>query len=145
MKWGVRRYQNADGTLTAEGRRRYNIDAAPGTETKRSREKRSYEAAKLDYSAAQNEWLANHTKNDDKKQKQLSKAKVKRTTANELKSGLGKHEASLGMSKLLNERNASVGGVLMQEVTNSMDNYLTDSIEASKEFKQYQNTKIKDI
>lgn len=24
MKWGVRRYQNPDGTLTAEGKRRYN-------------------------------------------------------------------------------------------------------------------------
>lgn len=23
MRWGVRRYQNKDGTLTAEGRRRY--------------------------------------------------------------------------------------------------------------------------
>lgn len=26
MKWGVRRYQNADGTLTAAGRRRYGAD-----------------------------------------------------------------------------------------------------------------------
>ena len=26
MKWGVRRFQNSDGTLTAEGRRRYGID-----------------------------------------------------------------------------------------------------------------------
>lgn len=26
MKWGVRRYQNADGTLTAEGRKRYGVD-----------------------------------------------------------------------------------------------------------------------
>ena len=30
MKWGVRRYQNKDGTLTAAGKRRYNreIDKA---------------------------------------------------------------------------------------------------------------------
>ena len=26
MKWGVRRYQNPDGTLTAEGRKRYGVD-----------------------------------------------------------------------------------------------------------------------
>lgn len=26
QKWGVRRYQNADGTLTAEGRKRYNAE-----------------------------------------------------------------------------------------------------------------------
>lgn len=25
MKWGIRRYQNPDGTLTAEGRKRYNL------------------------------------------------------------------------------------------------------------------------
>ena len=24
MKWGVRRYQNSDGTLTAAGKKRYN-------------------------------------------------------------------------------------------------------------------------
>lgn len=28
MKWGVRRYQNADGTLTAAGRRRYGVTSA---------------------------------------------------------------------------------------------------------------------
>ena len=28
MKWGVRRYQNPDGSLTLEGRRRYLKDAA---------------------------------------------------------------------------------------------------------------------
>lgn len=26
QKWGIRRYQNPDGTLTPEGRKRYNID-----------------------------------------------------------------------------------------------------------------------
>lgn len=35
MKWGIRRYQNYDGTLTEEGKRRYNKgakeDAMPGT------------------------------------------------------------------------------------------------------------------
>ncbi len=28
MKWGVRRYQNADGSLTAAGRQHYNVGAA---------------------------------------------------------------------------------------------------------------------
>ena len=28
MKWGVRRYQNADGSLTAAGRKRYDVDEA---------------------------------------------------------------------------------------------------------------------
>ena len=30
MRWGVRNYQNADGTLTAEGRARYGIDRKNG-------------------------------------------------------------------------------------------------------------------
>lgn len=30
MKWGVRRYQNPDGTLTSEGRKRYRIDGPIG-------------------------------------------------------------------------------------------------------------------
>jgi hypothetical protein len=30
MKWGVRRYQNKDGTLTAEGKKRYNREADRG-------------------------------------------------------------------------------------------------------------------
>ena len=28
MKWGVRRYQNADGSLTDVGKRRYDADKA---------------------------------------------------------------------------------------------------------------------
>lgn len=38
MKWGVRRRQNEDGTLTTSGKKRYN---APGTSAKASSPKRS--------------------------------------------------------------------------------------------------------
>ena len=30
MKWGIRRYQNKDGSLTEEGKRRYSSDSTPG-------------------------------------------------------------------------------------------------------------------
>ena len=33
MKWGIRRYQNPDGTLTAEGRKKYGVETV--RETKR--------------------------------------------------------------------------------------------------------------
>ena len=33
MKWGVRRYQNEDGTLTEEGKKRYGTDKIPESET----------------------------------------------------------------------------------------------------------------
>lgn len=35
QKWGVRRYQNSDGTLTAEGRARYGIKSGDSSTTKR--------------------------------------------------------------------------------------------------------------
>ena len=34
MKWGVRRYQNADGTLTAKGKKRYAKVASSPRRTK---------------------------------------------------------------------------------------------------------------
>lgn len=37
MKWGIRRYQNKDGSLTAAGKRKYKI-SSDGKMTKRSRE-----------------------------------------------------------------------------------------------------------
>lgn len=33
MKWGIRRFQNADGTLTEEGKKRYGRDSIPESET----------------------------------------------------------------------------------------------------------------
>lgn len=35
MKWGVRRYQNADGSLTDAGKRRYESDAAANVKKKK--------------------------------------------------------------------------------------------------------------
>jgi len=43
QKWGIRRYQNADGTLTAEGKRRYRLDDN-GKYVKRTRaERKAYD------------------------------------------------------------------------------------------------------
>lgn len=49
MKWGVRRYQNKDGTLTAKGKARYDgngnakTDSKPSTSTQKSRSRMSDE------------------------------------------------------------------------------------------------------
>lgn len=45
MKWGVRRYQNEDGTLTAAGKKRYKEDGNGGYK-KKSRYERAYEKYK---------------------------------------------------------------------------------------------------
>jgi hypothetical protein len=39
QKWGVRRYQNADGTLTSEGKKRYDDSDSGNTSTKRTTNK----------------------------------------------------------------------------------------------------------
>lgn len=36
MRWGIRRYQNPDGSLTAAGRKRYGVEGAKGSATKKS-------------------------------------------------------------------------------------------------------------
>lgn len=46
MKWGVRRYQNSDGTLTAKGRKRYNNLKSEISSLQQKRDKASYKAGK---------------------------------------------------------------------------------------------------
>lgn len=46
MKWGVRRYQNEDGTLTDAGRRRYERDTAEMDDTARARYDRGIESGR---------------------------------------------------------------------------------------------------
>lgn len=41
MKWGIRRYQNSDGTLTSAGRKRYNLKTNPDGSTTLVRKKRA--------------------------------------------------------------------------------------------------------
>lgn len=52
MKWGVRRFQNPDGTLTPEGKRRYRVDAN-GNYIKRTRaERKAYDKKMKQLAAA---------------------------------------------------------------------------------------------
>ena len=41
MKWGIRRYQNPDGSLTAAGRKRYSGKAAPHEDYMKAHSKKS--------------------------------------------------------------------------------------------------------
>lgn len=47
MKWGVRRYQNADGTLTAAGKKRYAGATQEQIETSERRKKKVIKAVKV--------------------------------------------------------------------------------------------------
>ena len=48
MKWGIRRYQNKDGSLTAAGRKRYYNEDGSLTEKGRKRDKKDQEWANSD-------------------------------------------------------------------------------------------------
>lgn len=62
MKWGIRRYQNADGTLTAAGRRRYGTagpDASSGKGVKARDAKRVLNDIEEDISSERSKILKN--------------------------------------------------------------------------------------
>lgn len=63
QKWGVRRYQNSDGTLTAEGKKHYSISdtlvSIKNTSKKRAEEKRQKEMLKKPWLMTDDE-LKNH-------------------------------------------------------------------------------------
>ena len=44
MKWGIRRYQNPDGSLTLEGRRRYLKDAAIQAKKERKNSRKTFQS-----------------------------------------------------------------------------------------------------
>ena len=48
MRWGVRRYQNRDGTLTPAGQKRYNKEMAKLKEEEKTLKNRQRTQSKLD-------------------------------------------------------------------------------------------------
>ena len=102
MKWGIRRYQNADGTLTEAGKRRYNSYQSDTqlvraeTENIRSRnDNRQVKQA--------NRAIAKGRRNDVKNRKRLSdadlEAKVKRLQMEKQLRTLTDEEVDSGRSK----------------------------------------------
>lgn len=60
QKWGVRRYQNSDGTLTAMGRKRYGKEAINYYKKKDETDKRSFLDAQERVNAYSNELNRKH-------------------------------------------------------------------------------------
>lgn len=83
MKWGVRRYQNVDGSLTAAGRRRYGYGDAVEAHNKRSVAKTEKRAAR--YVSAM----------ERKTAKRVSKAEAKPTKANVARADRARQEEKL--------------------------------------------------
>jgi hypothetical protein len=65
QRWGVRRFQNADGSLTAAGRKRYNVDIA-GAKEKYNQAYRTANTAKVAYNRIHSRAAAEKAKQANK-------------------------------------------------------------------------------
>ena len=106
QKWGVRRFQNPDGTLTAEGRSRYNSDSAGSTE--KSLNRIDKENAKLTTKAAIEEMKGQKAYNWHRDRK----AQVHYDTAESIRNSIAEGEKI--RNKLLSEANEK--GYRVQEI-----------------------------
>lgn len=116
QKWGVRRYQNEDGTLTAAGRKHiYGAGANGGYELHANRMKRSMEAAKYqrDINKTTKKLEKAEKKGNIDKQAEY-KESLKKLTANRdiYMKDLSKDEIELG-EKYINNINRSIVGTIL--------------------------------
>lgn len=102
MKWGVRRYQNPDGSLTPAGRKRYtNSD---GTLNKRGEKYYAKETARL---KAESDRLTNEKKTSAKLAKLDNMRKKNSDIKDEIEGKKPEEESKTTAAKLLNEHEVS--------------------------------------
>lgn len=134
MKWGVRRYQNKDGTLTPAGKKRYNaeMDKLKKEAQKLKNEKRVREKLnKLEAKRKEIEDLKNEAKRkDDVADDKLLKKKVSDMTNDELAAVVKRAELEKRYADL-NSKQESMGkkflkDTIMPSLTNATRNVLSD-------------------
>lgn len=114
MKWGVRRYQNPDGSLTEAGKRRI-YGSSNKFESRRRRNKRAMDAAKYERDLVRNERRMNKaaSKGDDEKyNKYKSRQKVLENNRNIMVKNLSPKEVQLGRDYVALKRNVAIATVL---------------------------------
>lgn len=94
MKWGIRRYQNKDGTLTAAGEKRYNKEMEKARQEEKVLANKKATAAKM----AQLESLRNKNKAD--KEELDGKSKLEKTKNDQKNSGEKKSVSEMSDSEL---------------------------------------------
>jgi len=116
MKWGVRRYQNKDGTLTAKGKKRY------AAEMKKLKEKETI------------------LKNKQKTKAKIEKLLNKRKELDELKDSLKKKPADSHDETVANAKGKSVKSKNLPRVDSLSDdelNILVKRLQNEKTYKKY--------
>lgn len=126
MKWGVRRYQNKDGTLTNAGKKRYEKELAKLTEEERALKNKAKTAAKVN--------KLNQKKKDIENRKQeLSnqKKKVKDMTDDELRREINRLNLQREYRRLNDENRMITGSktkaFLERVATRSLENIATQA------------------
>ncbi len=74
MKWGVRRFQNKDGSLTPEGKRRYRATSSDSATTKKVKKRSGFKIRKFLEKQTQNNVNRYMKKKDIQNQKLQKKA-----------------------------------------------------------------------
>ena len=131
MKWGVRRYQNTDGSLTSEGRKRYSVVKAIKDYKTASTRKKNLEKAR----AARIE----KKKADEKRKKDLEAGKIpaKKMTDEELKARVARLQMEKSYNDLLKDRksiergNRFLNKFLDSTIDKVADNSLADVVAQS--------------
>ncbi len=153
MKWGVRRYQNADGTLTAEGKRRYRLDEN-GKYVKRTRaERKEYDrkvkaaqaAAKAKKNKSPREKPINEL-TDKQLQKYIERMRNEETAA-KLRNSVnqldpkplskGEQFAKLMMDKVVMPMAQDAGKKLIDAMVQNMNKSEPDKYEQAKKEAEY--------
>lgn len=112
MKWGVRRFQNADGSLTPAGRKRYGslTDAVGAVKAYHIKQKRKKNLAKAREAAAEKKRIEAEQKaavEQRKKDVESGKVSARNMTAEELQSRIDKLNLEKRYKQLMDETNPS--------------------------------------
>lgn len=128
MKWGVRRYQNADGSLTPAGEKRYG-----GSEVGRA--KLAYKSAKKDYNDAFNAY-------NNKRHQAFSLSKKKRQANNErFENAMNKADAmNKAKADLKNAKNTAKAEKIYSKQGERQGRADFYKNKADTEFKSYDDT-----
>ena len=148
MKWGIRRFQNKDGSLTAAGRKRYNDSAEGGKSTSASNKSKS---------SGKSSSSSESSGSSEEKQDPVIKKKPSEMTDAELNAAINRMQLEKRYMDLLPKEPAptpkqksavsrfissAMKDVLLPSLTNSARNALTSYLE--KTFKDLMGLNAKD-
>lgn len=149
MKWGVRRYQNKDGSLTAAGKKRYEKEMAKLREEEKSIKAREQTKAKLDKLESKRKELderkqaleSNKSRRSKKEKPAIQTKSVKDMSDQELQSVVNRMNLE-ARYKQLNPEKVSVGRRFLSKIGKDvMAPALTEV--AKNSLKDFLNSEIK--